>query len=297
MRRRLVLATMGVLVPVVLAGCGLSGTLEGSPSADLSSAPAAQPAPAVGHCYLTVVTVSYPAANPPVDCAKTHRAETVSVGVFTDTYAGMPSLPAAGSDALRSAFDACDIESQRFVGGDWRGGRLSIQVVVPSPTGWAAGSRWYRCDIFELVALDGGTARSHPDDHPLERTGSLRDALTRKLPLVYTCFEEDQWEYLIPVACTEPHGFEFVGIWTAPDLAYDKVQQGTKRAWRECYTAIAKYTGMPRTKVEYEMGVTYRMPSPEAWERGDRGVKCFLWLESRKVTKSLRSNDLPVRHA
>ncbi len=289
MKPRLAVAAVAALIPVVLAGCSAAGKPTGSASAGRSSAPAAQPPPAVGACYLKVRAVSYPATDLPLDCAKTHRTETIAVGDFTDEYARTPAPPPAGSGALRWAFHACDLESQRFVGGDWRGGRLSVQVVVPAPDSWAAGSHWYRCDIFELVTLDGGTAREHPDDQAVERTGSLRDALTRRLPLLYTCFNDDQWEQYVPVLCTKPHHFEFVGIWTAPEIARAKIENDDHRIWAGCLRVIADYIGAPElVSLEPQTGIDYRLPSLEAWERGDRGVRCFLWAETQQLTRSLK---------
>jgi hypothetical protein len=179
-----------VLVSAALTGsasaCAQSDPSAGDARAATPSPTPAAPASKVGNCYLNVVAISFPSSDLPMDCAKPHRAETFHVGTFTGEYASRSTPPPMRSPALRSAFDACDPVAKRLVGGDWRGGRLSIQVVIPGPPSWAGGSRWYRCDIFELDALEGGTHRQSPQDHAIERTGSLRDALTRRLPLVYT---------------------------------------------------------------------------------------------------------------
>jgi hypothetical protein len=285
--------TAGALISLMLGGCGSAGGPGGSAHSAHPSASQSARAPEAGACYLTVITVSYPFSDQPMDCAKAHRAETVSVGIFTGAYAERVTPPPAGSPAVRWAFRACDTAAKRFVGGDWRGARLSIQVVVPSPAGWTDGSRWYRCDIFELDAVDGGTAKNHPLDNAIQRTGSLRGAITRRLPLVYTCFNRDEWENLWPVACGKSHRFEYVGVWTAPDIRYDDADQDRNLLVDRCRSVITRYVGKPKkTNADIVPGVTYRLPSPEAWERGDHGVRCFLWSDDGALTRSVKGAGL-----
>ncbi|MEU5673845.1 hypothetical protein ABZ749_26530, partial [Micromonospora sp. NPDC047753] len=35
-------------------------------------------------------------------------------------------------------------------------------------------------------------------------------------------------------------------------------------------------------------GSIYYPPSQREWEEGDRGVRCFLWSDDRKLTRSMR---------
>jgi Septum formation len=286
-----------VLVSAMLTGsasaCAQSDRRASDARAATPSPTPAAPVSKVGNCYLNVIAISFPSSDLPMDCAKPHRAETFHVGTFTGENASRSNPPPMGSPALRSAFDACDPVAKRLVGGDWRGGRLSIQVVVPGPPSWTGGSRWYRCDIFELDALEGGTHRQNPQDHAIERTGSLRGALTRRLPLVYTCFNEDKFEILRQIACNKPHRFEFVGIWTAPELRYEDLEGSSGQFLKSCWAAIGTYIGASK-KVDMSdyIGVTYRPPSLEAWGRGDRGIKCFLWSDDRNLTRSVKGAGL-----
>ncbi|WP_233514011.1 septum formation family protein, partial [Micromonospora craterilacus] len=63
----------------------------------------------------------------------------------------------------------CDNRANGYVGDNWRAGRIRLAVAVPSGPGWAAGSRWYRCDLIRdaraeaitLVEEDPELAR-HP---------------------------------------------------------------------------------------------------------------------------------------
>jgi Septum formation len=277
------LRVLACLVLVSTAGaCTKSDSPEGSAQAAAPSPTPAASAAKVGNCYRNVSSVSIPSTDVPMDCAKAHKAETFSVGTFAGEYAERVALPPSGSPALRWAFKACDTAGKRFVGGDWRGARLAIQVVVPSPQSWEGGTRWYRCDIFEF-ALDG------PRDTAVERMGSLRGALTRRLPLVYTCFNSDKEQGLRPVACNRRHRYEFAGIATAPEVAYDALDSYENQFYNSCWSVIGAYVGAPK-KVDMRdhIGVTFRTPESPAWGRGDRGIRCFLWSSNHDLTRSVK---------
>jgi hypothetical protein len=163
-------------------------------------------------------------------------------------------------------------------------------VVTPAPQDWTVGNHWYRCDLYALPSLDGGSARNHPDDQAAERTGSLRGVLTTPSPLAYGCFNEDKDGDLWPVSCTKPHRFEYVGIWTALDGKYEAVDRDPKSIFGHCRDVIAAFAkGTANKKLAREAGTTYRLPSPEAWERGDRGIRCFYWADERDIPPSLKA--------
>ncbi|PZF88298.1 septum formation family protein [Micromonospora deserti] len=291
----------GVMVSAVLLGAALSGC--GTPSGadgDLTDdwrpvAEARQFAPQAGECHVIAEPTSYLTSHQPVDCAKTHLVETFHIGAFTGALAARPIPPRVGSSAMRSAFAECDSRAKEFVGGDWRGARLSVQVAPTSPDGWAGGSRWFRCDIFELDAVGGVNG---DNDRAIARAGSLRGVLKGSSPLVYRCMEEDEWGRLLPIACTEPHRFEFAGIWAAPDQSYADAQQDEDAVHAKCRTVIARYAKVPVDgMLRYRTGTTYRFPSAEAWARGDRGVRCWFWSGGRKLTRSIAGGGtkaLPV---
>lgn len=271
-------AAAGLLV-VALEGCG--GADKATKPVTSTAATPAVPTPVVpkaGVCHRSADPISYASTYAPVGCDTTHRSETVSVQKFTDAPT---ALPAAGSPALRAAFDTCDADVRAFVGADWRGGNLSIMAVTPSPADWKAGSRWFRCDVFQIVQLDGGSTRRHPDDHPVERTSSLAGALSAKSALSYTCFNEDEHENLEPIACPRPHRFEYAGVWTTSYPSLDAVQRNAEQVHEHCAQVMLSHaTGRDRGIVRVA-GTTYRTPSQEAWLRGDRGIRCFLWHDDR----------------
>jgi hypothetical protein len=49
--------------------------------------------------------------------------------------------------------------------------------------------------------------------------------------------------------------------------------------------------------MKYRTGTTFRPPSAEGWQRGDRGVRCFLWSSDKDLTRSLKQagrSALPI---
>ncbi|MFU8851940.1 septum formation family protein [Micromonospora sp. SL1-18] len=169
----------------------------------------------------------------------------------------------------------------------------------PSPNGWTGGARWFRCDVFELDdTADGGTYRIHPYDKSIERTGSLRDALKGSSPLAYGCLNEDGWGNFQQIACTKAHEFEYVGSWKAPDGRYADADRDEDAIHAKCRTLVARYATVPVDgMLRYRTGTSYRLPSEEAWARGDRGIRCFHWSSGKKLTRSIKGGGtklLPV---
>ncbi|SCL39052.1 Septum formation [Micromonospora rhizosphaerae] len=301
MRRGRFLAAVAALITVALAGCGSTppGT-DGDLTDDWRPVgKAEQFAPKVGDCHVIADSTSYLTSYQPVDCTKTHLVETIHLGTFTGALAERPTPPPIGSAAIRPAFAECDVKATAFVGGDWRGARLTIQVVPPSPAGWAGGSRWFRCDMYELDTVDGGTYRDHPNDHAIQRSASLRDALKGQSRLAYGCLTEDEWGSLQQASCGNGHEYEYVGAWTAPDGRYADADRDEDNVHARCRTMVARYAKVPVDgKLRYRTGTAYRLPSEEAWTRGDRGVRCFYWSGGEKVTRSIKGGGtraLPIR--
>ncbi|MFC0007875.1 septum formation family protein [Micromonospora siamensis] len=288
MRRRLRGTALGLLLATLMSGCADSAE---APTWQSAATPTADSAvPVAGACHREVEVVAYRFAYPAVDCAKTHRTETVHVGTFTGTAATRVTPPPAGSADMRTAFKACDARATRFVGANWRGGLMSVRVVTPEPKDWTTGSRWYRCDLFALSSIDGSSSRRTPDHSATQRTGSLRGALTRPSPLRLACFDEDKWGNLGPVGCTRAHHFEYVGIWTAPEGTYEFAGRDPAVIHNRCREVIARrIRGTADERPVPGSGTMYRLPSPGAWQRGDRGIRCFYWSgEYRTMSRPLK---------
>ncbi|SCE82739.1 septum formation family protein [Micromonospora mirobrigensis] len=287
MRRRLRGTALGLLLATLVTGC--AGPTDAGATPKWESASAAPFVPVAGACHREVENVGYRFAYAPVDCAEVHRTETVHVGTFTGAAAGRTTPPPAGSADRRTAFKACDARATAYAGADWRGALMSLRLVTPEPRDWTAGSRWYRCDLFTLSSIDGSSSRRNPDDFATQRTGSLRGVLTRPSPLRFACFDEDRWENLAPVPCARAHHFEYVGIWTAPEGTYEWAGRDPEVIYNHCQQVIARRVrGTADERPVPGSGTMYRLPSPGAWQRGDRGIRCFYWSgEYRTMSRPL----------
>jgi hypothetical protein len=286
MRRWLTAFALAGIAAVALTGC------HGSDGADRDLtddwAPVAKPTPFVpeaGTCHPAVETVAYVSTYQPVDCAKIHLAETVDVRAFAGEDGERQTRPPAGSPALRAARAACEQKTDQFVGGDWHAGRLVITLVLPPANAWIAGARWYRCDLSETSSLDNTKA--------VGRTGSLRGAMAAGSPLVHACFDpkmiKNDLNYLEPVACATEHHAEFAGIYTAPDTGWDEFQKNSKTTHQACLGIIAGFAKVPdNTDIQFRAGSIFYPPSKEEWLAGDRGVRCFLWVGDRPLTRSVK---------
>ncbi|MFC8617089.1 septum formation family protein [Micromonospora purpureochromogenes] len=281
---------------MVLTGCGAPGGTDADLTDDWRPmATARQFSPKAGECHLIREATAYLTSYAPVDCTTTHLVETFHVGTFTGALAARPIPPRVESTAMRAAFADCDKRAKQFVGGDWRDARLSVQVAPASPAGWTGGSRWYRCDIFELDEVDGANGDS---DRAIDRAGTLRGTVGSRSPLTHGCSNEDDWGRLRPAGCTTAHQFEYAGIWTAPDRSYEATSRDAKTIHAGCRAVVGRYAKVPVDgNLRYRTGTAYRLPSQELWARGDRGVRCYFWSSGRTFTRSIAGGGpkvLPV---
>lgn len=283
------LALLGAVL-LLAAGCGQPGGIDGMLDDDWPAFGALQVfTPSAGVCISgDLVESVHLATDVVVDCTVAHRAETVYVSTFPD---GLTAPPAVDSPQRRAAFADCDTRASAYVGGDWRGARLRLGVGLPSPVTWAGGAHWYRCDLVEVTRVDGGQTVS--------RTGSLRDALRGDSPLRLGCYTARLDNHrivreLLPTECRQSHDVEFVGAWRAPEtVAYPVGDRDWLRFYTECRTLIARYVNVPDdTWLRLRSGVVPTVGTAQQWRAGDRGVRCYLWLNDRTVTTSLRGGGL-----
>ena len=302
MRRSVAALALGALMTAGLAGCGMPEGVDGELTDDWAGLP--QPAsfvPAAGVCYSTdFAPIALRALSTPVDCAGDHRVETTFVGTFAGAPAGADTPPARDSDAARAAFAECDKQSATYLGADWRLGRLSLGLALPSDKAWTGGARWYRCDVTEKTNVEeNGTT--------VVRKGSAKDGLKADdAPLRLGCYSMDVQSTLeitkmVAADCAKEHNGEFVGVWQAP--ANTKYPQVTDiAAWQTFYTncrqRIADYVKVPKDDdLAARSGVAPVLANEADWKTGDRGARCYVWLQDIKINKSLRGagpNALPV---
>ncbi|BCL14368.1 septum formation family protein [Micromonospora sagamiensis] len=285
-----------LLTATLLAGCGDAGGLDGDLVDDWAALAAPGPfVPPAGVCQVADFADVVPLATfEPVDCGVPHRVETAHVGTFPPA---VTSAPAVDSPAMRAAFADCDTRTSAYVGDEWRVGRLRLGVALPSTVGWAAGARWYRCDVTEVDTVERA-------GRTVQRTGSLRDALKGASPLRLGCQNARTGAQLgvqtvTPADCAKAHNAEFVGVWKAPDTRYPAKPADWAPVYTGCRSVLAGYAGLPvDDDLRFRTDVVVRPPGAARWKAGDRGVRCYLWLSDRTVTRSLRGAGpavLPVR--
>ncbi|MFJ6197594.1 septum formation family protein [Micromonospora sp. NPDC092111] len=296
MRRWWTAVAVSGVTALALAGCAAAAGVDRNLTDDWPALAAPQGfVPTEGACHAGVQDVGYRSGWNPVDCAGSHRTETMHVGTLTGANAGPTAPPADGSPAMRAARAECDREVGRQVGGDWRAGRLGLTVVFPSPQGWTGGARWFRCDVSEIKSID------EPGVNP--RTGSLRGVLAGDTDVKLGCFNpkvaRDDVQAMVPVSCATRHHAEFVGVWQAPDVSYAEFTRAGNRVHQGCLGLIARYAGVPKDgDLKFRAGSIYYHPVEPEWRSGNRGVQCFLWLSDRALTRSLKgagTRALPVR--
>ncbi|MGC9668185.1 septum formation family protein [Planosporangium sp. 12N6] len=301
MRGKCAAAVLGTVAVLVLAGCGGPSPRGGGALADgWSRMPEPTPSVPADHACYDVERPSPGAATlpPAVDCGARHTLETVHVGAFTGADAAAGAPPPVGAAARQRAYADCVAAVTNWTGGDWRTGRLGLDVAVAPAAQWAAGSRWYRCDLVEFADLTTYTV--------VGRVGTLKGALGGTRPVALACFavtaKGKQVASMSPVDCQSAHNGEFAGIWEAPPGAYPTdAGQREKAQLDGCRTVIASFTGLPvDDRLRYRVGqIAYAFGRAD-WELGNRGARCYLWVDNKTFTTSLKGAGaaaLPVNAA
>ncbi|MFC4017967.1 septum formation family protein [Micromonospora sp. GCM10011542] len=286
MRRWLEALALAGATTILLAGCVPARGADGDLTDDWPALRAPRPfVPATDTCLPRITSIVQASTYETVDCARNHLAEAIHVGAFTGATAQAATRPEPGSTALRTARAECDQRAREVLGGDWHSARLTLNIALPSAPAWIGGARWFRCDLSETDSID--------NTRPVNRSGSLRGAMIGDSPLTHRCFDPkligDNLNYMAPVLCTEPHRAEFVGVYVERDMSWAEFTRSAEQAHRRCMALIAAYAAVPNNSdLPYRAGSIYYPPSQREWEEGDRGVRCFLWSDDRKLTRSMR---------
>lgn len=282
------LAALSVIALTLVAGCGTPG-VDGDLTDDWGTFAEPEPMlPEVGDCHGSE-TNAVMALYERLDCAESHTWETFHVGTFTGEAADRVGPPPHGGAERVAAFEECSGKADGFLGGDWHDGRVTIRVIQPSQAAWAAGSRWFRCDLAQADRIGAEDARVYTD-----RSGSLRDALAADAPLARGCYRLESDYDAAPVPCEEPHELEYVGTWDASKWNHQDLVDQPKVIARQCLSLAAKYVGVPRIASMTTDAALPSMPDWTSWDDGDRGVRCHLMLgkELRGSTKGAGAEGL-----
>jgi hypothetical protein len=271
---------------LTLAGCtsNVSG-VDGKLINDWPALPEAKVfAPDAGVCHERSYEETGRASSyRPVDCAGDHYGETVHVGEFTGKAAELTSPPDATAAVVAPAYAECDKAAKEFVGREWRDGRLTIDLALPSDAAWKGGARWYRCDLNELTTVT-------EDAKWVERKGSLKGDLPADLLLA--CFAESgvngSVDKMPEIDCAKSHNAEYMGSFIAPDSkTYPKTDAEWDYFHGKCRDIMASFVGVSRSGTE-KYGVISWPYSRDTWTGGDRGVRCFFWLDKKAMTGSAK---------
>lgn len=247
----------------------------------------AVPVPAAGACYTTTardVDDMFESRLTRSACDSPHAAETFHVGTFTGpaTHRTM----AVSSTAERAeVYNLCTTATKEFLGDDWRTGRLHLLTFTPSNDHWAAGARWYRCDLVQVKSQMGMV---------VDRIGSLKDGLRGARSLAMGCATEvnatdagadDHAE----VPCTQPHTVEFAGLATTPATAYPEESDASTALFQvACRAVTARYVGMTPAQLESsQISWAWWVVRRDRWSWGDHSAQCFV-AAPKPITISLR---------
>jgi hypothetical protein len=262
--RRWAVVVVGALA---LSGCtALPEGVDGDLTGGWAALPAATPfRPQAGACHAEMVRDGRLENYKPVPCTGEHLVETVAVAEVT------------GTD---QALATCTGEATAFLGADWRTGWILLRPVLPSSRAWAAGARWVRCDVAETSPVSGDL---------VSRTGSLRGAVGAAGRLRMTCanpkIEDDRVTAMHPVDCARDHTAEFAGLFltTRRTPSADDLAAG-------CEKTIATFAKLPVDgSLSARIGWLGFPPDADAWDLGDRAVRCYLWLNGATMKGSYRN--------
>jgi hypothetical protein len=300
---RKVLGVVAVAAGAMLAltGCGKPAGTDGNLTNGWAMMPAAKIiVPTAPACYqtseddLTAVT-KWP---DPISCTTAHNVELIATGQFGGAGGSGANPPASGSPDRATAYADCATKAKTYLGDDWRTGRLDLTLDVPSAQQWDAGARWYRCDVQEYKDLQDYTVVS--------RSTSVKDGLAPNGPLRLGCMSITQApgsadiDTILPIACSATHNGEFAGVWDAPAGDYPADADARKNAnLQGCRAVVGTYANIPNdANFTYRTGQVATPFNKASWELGNRGVRCYIWL-NKNVTTSLKGagqNGLPINY-
>lgn len=138
----------------------------------------------VGECWnldqSKNLSSSYWNGSDPVDCQKSHNDYTYA---YWSLPKNVPSLPKRGSSVDDTIRNDCTYQTPL----DNSNNRTTTVIFYPSPKQWAAGERWYRCDVglYQFGSLYANPKWSLlPSDMK-----KMFSEITNKSPLYQLCFK------------------------------------------------------------------------------------------------------------
>jgi len=258
------------------------------------------PEPKVGDCatFTATFTSRVEAGGfTPVGCDTSHQAEVVYVGHFTGPDAERATVPPNGSIAHKTAFGECMTAAREYLGDDWKAGQVDLVYTPPKSAHWAAGARYFRCDLVEVKG-EGGAV--------VARSESLKDGLRGARPLATLCVDHKldgtRITDTLPVSCDQPHDAELAGVFRAADVPFPEDVEARRRAMGTgCSDVLAKYLGITVEAYNRRTDLSWLFWSPtrDEWAAGNRYARCYVvavkdGTKIRGTVKGLGDRPLPT---
>ncbi|AHH93513.1 septum formation family protein [Kutzneria albida] len=273
-------AVLGALV-VLTTSTLFSWPIKGMPAGAATDANAAFDAPD-GSC----LTWADNGEISRVDCSAKHLFEIAGTVDLTASYPSGAPFP-DGTLWQKISQDKCTPVTAKYMSDKLDpNGKYSTGALKPKEQQWSAGARQVRCGLQaagprgKLQPTTGSATKS--DQSPVYPEG--------------TCLGIEGKDLGDPVACTEAHAYEIIGV---VDLkpqfqdAYpteDKQKAALSQACEKMTTAYTK--GFDLTKVG--LGVTWDTIKQESWNLGSTKVNCKVGQKLpdgsglQKITNSVR---------
>ncbi len=248
--------------------------------------PAAAATPAVGTCYAykaaVLRAVSTPA--PAVDCASTHTAETYYVGTVAEAF----GIPSRATQPMRlSAGRPCTVKAMNaYLGMPDRKlpSRFRTAVLFPTDEQWAAGERWFRCDVvlqggLELKAFTGTAKALVASVPPTQFDFCTPGQPNARATSAYPCTSpKKNWIKVLDSELGGP-GSKFPGQSTVERKTRNLCEKQGKR-----WSGTLKYPGWWAI-----------WPTAVGWKQGHRSAQCFVPYQqyAKQLELDAKKNPAP----
>ena len=271
LRRSPALAAAAMLLGLALSGCTAAQSdpqnSDGQSSDDPTDVKAqVVEAPKIGACrVLQPADLAAPSDDTAtIPCTRPHNAETYAVGPFKGKLADASyDDPQLGAHV----YDLCSKAFMKFTGADES---LALRSVVswawfrPTEDQWAAGARWFRCDVV------GGTdASAELVDLPKTARGVLLGIPGDRW---MACVKGPTVSGAPTVPCTEPHDWRAVTtiVVGQPKDKYpgDRLVEVQSRDY--CHNSVGGWMNYP---IDYKYAYTWFHKAD--WELGNRRSICW----------------------
>jgi hypothetical protein len=259
-------AILVVLASLTMAGCG--GNVADGTKAQASKTvpPAMVGAPKVGDCWATSPALIEPLTwkgKAAVPCAQEHNSVTYVVG----TLPGATSysvISAKGPQTVKAVQESCGSEAaQTYLGhpSPYAVLRINTAIFAPTQAQWAAGARWFRCDLGSPVRLWDPklTYQWQPlpvniraavakDDTPYRNcfNGSLSESFTSNLADIGKCGDGPRWLFT-----------KYVDLATKAGEAYPGAAVVDRRVHAACKKSSAPQASTSPTLRDWKAKNTY----------------------------------------